>query len=76
MQTNKVTKQREPHSSASVRSSELLCCGWRQDEWHGYWDTKCGEAFDFENGTPDANHFRFCPGCGRLIRLGKPKTST
>lgn len=45
-------------------------CVWKQDEWHGYYDTACGEAFEHENGgTPEQNHFCHCPGCGKTIKV-------
>lgn len=46
-------------------------CIWKSDDgldWT-YWYTTCGEAFSFEVGVPDENHYRYCPGCGRAILL-------
>ena len=40
-------------------------CQWKRDEWHGYFDTSCKQAFCFENEYgPRKNKFRFCPYCG------------
>ena len=44
-------------------------CEWTRDEWHDYWDTKCGHALCFEGGKPDVNTYRYCPSCGRVIKL-------
>jgi hypothetical protein len=38
-----------------------------------YWDTDCGESFQFNDGTPSNNHFNFCPYCGKPIEQVEPK---
>jgi hypothetical protein len=44
-------------------------CEW---EWGDcYWDTGCGRAFEFNDGTPTDNDFRYCPYCGKeLVESG------
>jgi hypothetical protein len=41
-------------------------CIWTEDE-DGIYHTSCGESFEFMNGTPEDNHIKFCPYCGKLI---------
>jgi hypothetical protein len=38
-------------------------CTWTYDDWHGYYDTACGDAFWL------AEEFKFCPYCGGRISL-------
>ena len=33
-----------------------------------YWETACGEIFEFNNGSPQENSFRFCSYCGKAIK--------
>jgi len=42
-------------------------CIWMEDD-DGIYQTSCGNAFEFMNGTPDDNHMKFCPYCGKLLR--------
>ncbi len=46
-------------------------CKWHKNgyhwEDHGYWETNCDNIFQFNNGGPKDNHFKFCPYCGGLI---------
>ena len=44
-------------------------CTWKYYEEYdaGYWETLCGDAFQFADGTPQENNFRFCPYCGLRI---------
>lgn len=32
-----------------------------------YWETSCGSAFYFEDGTPSENGQRFCGYCGKPL---------
>jgi hypothetical protein len=42
-------------------------CTWTYDDWHGYYDTACGDAFWLaEEWT---QKFQFCPYCGKKIKL-------
>ena len=47
-------------------------CKWHKDghKWedHDYWETSCGEFFQFINNGPEDNHFKFCPYCGKPIK--------
>ena len=44
-------------------------CRWRYKGHCGtpYYKTECDNAHWFENGTPEENHYKFCPFCGRQI---------
>lgn len=41
-------------------------CAWVETE-DGQWETECMEIFEFNDGTPDENGFKFCPYCGTKI---------
>jgi len=41
-------------------------CDWEENE-NGWWGTDCNNAFEFTNGSPTHNKFKFCPYCGKLI---------
>jgi len=44
-------------------------CKWTEDEWDGYWQTDCGQAWEFTDGGPAENHCRFCHYCGKPIEV-------
>jgi hypothetical protein len=41
-------------------------CKWESDE-NGIWSSGCGETFDFYDGGPIDNGFKFCPYCGKFL---------
>ncbi len=41
-------------------------CTWTEDS-DGTWNTKCGEMFQFNEGGPEENNFKFCHGCGKKV---------
>lgn len=41
-------------------------CEWKPSE-DGQWDTTCGGTFEFVNGDPAMNGFRFCCYCGLTL---------
>ena len=45
------------------------CCRWTLSASDSYWDTGCGHAFEFYDGSPPENDFRFCPYCGRALSV-------
>jgi len=63
----------KPHHGARLRTRRPGLtddkCEW---EWGDcYWDTGCGRAFEFNDGTPTDNDFRYCPYCGKeLVESG------
>ena len=51
--------------SLSIRKT----CTWKYECPYeiGYYDTECGTAYYFEEGTIEENDYRFCPYCGKRI---------
>ena len=45
--------------------------GYNQFEDEVYWDTSCDNAFQFEDGSPTDNGFKYCPYCGRKLKEEK-----
>jgi hypothetical protein len=52
----------------AVRKKKKKKCFWRQNEIYGYWDTACGQSWDFEVGGPKKNKVKFCPFCGHRLQ--------
>ena len=50
-------------------------CKWIYDEYHDYWDTKCGEGQIFTDGGPKENKYRYCPYCGKEIEVSERSKS-
>lgn len=50
-------------------------------EWHlinddtDAWKSSCGDAWIFEDGTPEDNHMNYCPFCGRHLKQRVSDTS-
>lgn len=44
-------------------------CTWTffEDSMTVHWDTKCGNTFQFMDGSITDNNFVFCPYCGNGI---------
>ena len=44
-------------------------CVWRWYDRSCYYESQCGEAYCFMGDDDlDAQHYRFCPGCGKPIK--------
>jgi len=41
-------------------------CDWTETE-DSVWETLCGQAHCFFDGTPSDNSYVFCPYCGRPL---------
>lgn len=41
-------------------------CDWEENE-DGWWNSDCGNAFEFSNGSPIYNEFKCCPYCGKTL---------
>jgi len=41
-------------------------CDWEQNE-DGWWNTDCNNAFQFTDGSPIYNEFKFCPYCKKML---------
>ena len=43
-------------------------CKWKLGfEYADYYETSCGEAFQFTDGSPTENKMKFCPYCGKPL---------
>lgn len=44
-------------------------CTWKMEDVNGdVYDTDCGNCFQFNDGSPEENKFKFCPYCGRHVK--------
>ena len=44
-------------------------CVWTHQDTHDMYEAACGEAYCFIADGPRENSYRFCPGCGRKIKM-------
>ena len=44
-------------------------CDWTWDDVSCKFDTECGNAFQFIDGEPSDNGFKYCPYCGSDIKV-------
>lgn len=45
---------------------EAAVCTWR---FEGYlWAASCGATWEFPEGSPEDNNFRYCPHCGKPVK--------
>lgn len=51
----------------AIEESGDPVCAWKRDD--DYWETSCGDAFQFADGGPGENNMRFCPYCGRALQV-------
>ena len=51
------------------KSSSQTCKWIYSDSWHddGHYETSCGNAWQFFDGTIESNEISFCPYCGERI---------
>ena len=54
-----------------AKEAEEDCCQWEHtySEDEGIFDTDCGHCFIFESGEVSENSFRYCPYCGKRIKV-------
>lgn len=50
-------------------------CVWRYDAYDCFYETACGETWQFEAGTAEDNDVHFCHNCGHPILVFMPETS-
>jgi len=50
-------------------------CTWKEDD-EGIWDTTCGEAFTFIEGTPGENDMKYCCYCSKPLEEAKFEEDT
>lgn len=45
-------------------------CHWKiADGDYDYYETECDSPFQLSGGTPEENNMKYCPSCGRLIKV-------
>jgi len=45
------------------------CCEWCREEDHDMFGTGCGNCFEFYDGGPKENNFKYCPYCGKKLKI-------
>ena len=58
-----------PQPTQSQAGAVPLTCEWTHDENDGFWESACGEAWQFNDGGPADNNVRFCQGCGKPLGI-------
>jgi len=46
-------------------------CAWIPDA-DGVFETTCKHLFEFNDGGPEDNGFKFCPYCGKMLLEEEP----
>lgn len=47
-----------------------MTCIWKRHlEDTEIWETACGDMHEFTDGDPSDNNYRFCPYCGKELRM-------
>ena len=62
-QQDRIERRNRYSSNAGSHRQEVRCV-WRVDN-DGVWNSDCGQAHVFIDGTPGQNGFGFCPYCGK-----------
>lgn len=44
-------------------------CEWHPDGSASFWEGSCGIAWEFTDGGPKDNGFRYCPRCGKPLKI-------
>ena len=70
---DKLLRERAVKESPPVKDRRVATCEWEDEDlerMHGFivYKTKCGHNFFFNDGTPTANAFIYCPFCGSKIK--------
>jgi len=52
---------------------ELGTCSWQipsttLEKEYNLWGTDCGNTYQFYDGGPETNGYKFCPYCGKRIK--------
>ena len=73
---NGLESQARAYSKATAYATDECtsrddACVWNEGFDYGIYNTQCGEAFEFTDGGPKENEFRFCPYCGRRLQEAK-----
>lgn len=46
-------------------------CLWEYNDTDDFYETACGEGHMFNEGTISENKYKFCPYCGKEIKVKK-----
>ena len=58
-----------PNMSENLTSSDEFC-EWMQDDGAtDIYETKCGNSHMFIDGNPSENKYKYCPYCGKEIKV-------
>ena len=57
------------HATAAGKKVPETCAWTPMDDDTGSWDSACGQAWSFIDGTPAENNVRFCHGCGKPVEV-------
>ena len=52
---------------APKQTKPVATCEWKREGY--YWTTACGCDFQLLDGTPVSYGFKFCPSCGKPVRI-------
>ena len=66
-----LTEQPMPKRIVDLLNRDQDICLWstaQDDDFDTTWETSCGEAFCFNEGTPKENGYIFCTHCGKRIQ--------
>jgi hypothetical protein len=56
----------DPCDAVAIVNPSCSSCDWEENE-DGWWNTDCGNAFEFTDGSPIYNEFKCCPYCGKTL---------
>lgn len=59
-------KARTPVSATTPALKVPTTCNWSQDA-SGLWNSTCGVAWAFMDGSPHSHGMRFCHSCGNTL---------
>lgn len=54
--------------AAAPAAPALEVCDWWQEGESDWWQTKCGNVFILNEGTPSENSMKFCCFCGKPVK--------
>lgn len=60
-----------PHHPSTPKYARRVTCTWKADD-DGVLNTACNEAYCFEHEFTVGGAYKFCPNCGKQIRLCPP----
>lgn len=55
----------------SLIAEDKKKCAWEEVENGDYWEASCGLCWCFEDGRPKENGIKYCPKCGKRVKVKK-----